>query len=169
MEFFSQKLKPAESRCSTFGHELFVIYTVTKHFRHPLKGRQFHIMNDNKAFPFVSTSTTRIEYIFSETVARGCFATWSGRLGCRPVITTDRERQFECRFSNVIFEPHRRYHTRARSVRQWHGETIPPAAATGTTGPTSCLLFARHLREVEGSLSGDIVRAGLRNHVSLNG
>eukprot|EP00117_Sycon_ciliatum_P039851 scpid21637/ scgid29378/ Retrotransposable element Tf2 155 kDa protein type 1 len=46
--FFSRKLKPAETRYSTFCRELLAIYLAIKHFRHFLEGRVFHVCTDHK-------------------------------------------------------------------------------------------------------------------------
>ena len=46
--FFSKKMKPAETRYSTFDRELLAIYLSLKHFRHFLEGRSFHISTDHK-------------------------------------------------------------------------------------------------------------------------
>lgn len=50
--FFSQKLKPAESRYSTFGRELLAIFLSVKHFRHNLEGTTFYILTDHKPLTF---------------------------------------------------------------------------------------------------------------------
>ena len=46
--YFSQKLKPAETRYSTSDRELLAVCLTMKHFRHLLEGRQFHILTDHK-------------------------------------------------------------------------------------------------------------------------
>ena len=46
--YFSKKLKPAETRYSTFDRELLAIYLAIKHFRHVLEGRQFFVLTDHK-------------------------------------------------------------------------------------------------------------------------
>lgn len=46
--YFSKKLKPAETRYSTFDRELLAIYLAIKHFRHILEGRQFFVLTDHK-------------------------------------------------------------------------------------------------------------------------
>ena len=51
--FFSKKLKPAETRYSTFGRELLAIYLTIKHFRHLLEGRPFYVLTDHKPLTFV--------------------------------------------------------------------------------------------------------------------
>ena len=51
--FFSKKLKPAETRYSTFGRELLAIYLAIKHFRHLLEGRPFYVLTDHKSLTFV--------------------------------------------------------------------------------------------------------------------
>lgn len=50
--FFSKKMKPAETRYSTFDRELLAIYLAVKHFRHFLEGRSFHILTDHKPLTF---------------------------------------------------------------------------------------------------------------------
>ena len=54
--FFSTKLKPAETRYSTFDRELLAIYLAIRHFRHFLKGRTFHVVTDHKPLTFVMSS-----------------------------------------------------------------------------------------------------------------
>nr|VZH98177.1 unnamed protein product [Spirometra erinaceieuropaei] len=56
MAFFSKKLSPAETRYSTFGRELLVIYLAVKHFRHFLEGRDFTISTDHKPLIFAIRS-----------------------------------------------------------------------------------------------------------------
>lgn len=46
--FFSRRLKPAESRYSTFGRELLAIYLAIRHFRYFLEGRDFFVLTDHK-------------------------------------------------------------------------------------------------------------------------
>ena len=46
--FFSKKLKPSETRCSTFDRELLAIYLSIKHIRYFLEGRTFYIVTDHK-------------------------------------------------------------------------------------------------------------------------
>ena len=50
--FFSKKMKPAETRYSTFDRELLAMYLSIKHFRHFLEGRPFHILTDHKPLTF---------------------------------------------------------------------------------------------------------------------
>lgn len=62
--FFSQKLKPAETRYSTFGRELLAVYLAIRHFRHLLEGSSFHVLTDHKPLTFAfrgnhSTYTAR--------------------------------------------------------------------------------------------------------------
>ena len=54
--FFSTKLKPAETRYSTFDRELLAIYLAIKHFRHFVEGRQFHVLADHKPLTFAFAS-----------------------------------------------------------------------------------------------------------------
>ena len=51
--FFSKKLKPAETRYSTFGRELLAIYLTIKHFRYLLEGRPSYVLTDHKPLTFV--------------------------------------------------------------------------------------------------------------------
>ena len=39
---------PAETRYSTFDGELLAVYLAIRHFRHFLKGRDFHVLTDHK-------------------------------------------------------------------------------------------------------------------------
>ena len=50
--FFSKRLKPAETRYSTFDRELLAIYLAIKHFQHFFEGRQFQILTDHKPLTF---------------------------------------------------------------------------------------------------------------------
>ncbi len=50
--FFSKAMKKAETRYSTFDRELLTIYLSTKHFRHFLEGRPFHILTDHKPLTY---------------------------------------------------------------------------------------------------------------------
>ena len=54
--FFSTKLKPAETKYSTFDRELLAIYLAIKHFRHFVVGRQFHVLTDHKPLTFAFAS-----------------------------------------------------------------------------------------------------------------
>ena len=49
ISFFSKRLKPAESKYSTFGRELLAIYLSICHFRHCLEGREFYVLTVHKA------------------------------------------------------------------------------------------------------------------------
>ena len=48
ISFFSKKMKPAETRYSTFDRELLAVYLAIRHFRHFLEGRHFHVLTDHK-------------------------------------------------------------------------------------------------------------------------
>ena len=48
ISFFSKKLKPPETCYSAFDRELLAVYLATKHFRHFIEGRDFHIRTDHK-------------------------------------------------------------------------------------------------------------------------
>ncbi len=52
ISFFSKKLKPSETRYSTFDRELLAIYLAIKHFRHFVERQQFHILTDHKTLTF---------------------------------------------------------------------------------------------------------------------
>ena len=55
--YFSRKLKPAETRYSTFDRELLAIYLAIKHFRHILEGRQFSVLTDHKPLTYSLSSS----------------------------------------------------------------------------------------------------------------
>ena len=48
----SKKLRPDETRYSTFDRELLAIYLAIKLFRHFVEGREFHIVTDHKPLTF---------------------------------------------------------------------------------------------------------------------
>ena len=50
--FFSKKLKPAETKYSTFNRELLAVYLAIKWFRHFVEGCQFSITTDHKPLTF---------------------------------------------------------------------------------------------------------------------
>ena len=52
ISYFSKKLKPAETRYSTFDRELLAIYLAIKHFRHFVEGRDFHVLTDHKPLTY---------------------------------------------------------------------------------------------------------------------
>ena len=51
--FFSEKVKPAETRYSIFDHELLAVYLAIKHFQHFVEGHQFPVITDHKLLRFV--------------------------------------------------------------------------------------------------------------------
>ena len=55
--FFSARLKPAETRYSTFGRELLAMYLAIRHFRHFLEGREFCVFTDHKPLTFALKSS----------------------------------------------------------------------------------------------------------------
>lgn len=57
LAFFSRKLKPPETRYSTFGRELLAIYLAVKHFRHFLEGRSFTVFTDHKPLTYALASS----------------------------------------------------------------------------------------------------------------
>ena len=52
ISYFSKKLRPAETRYSTFDRELLAVYLAIKHFRHFVEGRDFHVATDHKPLTF---------------------------------------------------------------------------------------------------------------------
>ena len=60
ISYFSRKMKPAETRYSTFDRELLAIYLAIKHFRHFLEGRHFHVLTDHK--PLVIALNNRSDH-----------------------------------------------------------------------------------------------------------
>ena len=52
LSYFSHKLKPAETKYSTFDRELLAIYLAIKHFRHYIEGCTFYITTDHKPLTF---------------------------------------------------------------------------------------------------------------------
>ena len=52
----SHKLTPAETHYSTFDRELLAVYLETKHFRHFLEGRSFHVLTDHKPLTYALNS-----------------------------------------------------------------------------------------------------------------
>lgn len=58
--YFSKKLKPRETRYSTFDRELLGVYLAIKHFRHFVEGRTFHVLTDHKPLTYaLSTPSDR--------------------------------------------------------------------------------------------------------------
>lgn len=54
--FFSKALSPAETRCSTYDHELLAFYLSIRHFRYFLEGRDFHVLTDHKPLTYALAS-----------------------------------------------------------------------------------------------------------------
>ena len=50
--YFSKKLRPPETRYSTFDRELLAVYLSIKHFRHFVEGRNFYVATDHKPLTF---------------------------------------------------------------------------------------------------------------------
>ena len=55
ISFFSKKLKPSETRYSTFDRELLAVYLSIKHF---LEGRIFHVITDHKPLTFAFNASS---------------------------------------------------------------------------------------------------------------
>ena len=59
--FFSRRMKPAETRYSTFDRELLAMYLAVKHFQHFVEGCQFHVLTDHKPLTFAfSTQSSKL-------------------------------------------------------------------------------------------------------------
>ena len=59
--FFSRRMKPAETRYSTFDCKLLAMYLAIKHFQHFVEGRQFHVLTDHKPLTFAfSTQSSKL-------------------------------------------------------------------------------------------------------------
>ena len=52
ISYFSRKLKPSETRYSTFNRELLAIYLSIKHFQYYVEGQIFHILTDDKPLTY---------------------------------------------------------------------------------------------------------------------
>ena len=52
LSYFSQKLKPVETKYSTFDRELLAIYLAIKHFHHYIERRTFYIATDHRPLIF---------------------------------------------------------------------------------------------------------------------
>ena len=59
ISYFSRKLRPAETRYSTFDRELLAIYLAIKHFRHFVEGRSFYVVTDHKPLTFALSTQSR--------------------------------------------------------------------------------------------------------------
>ena len=58
LSYFSKKLRPAETRYSTFDRELLAVYLSIKHFRHLVEGRDFHVITDHKPLTFALATSS---------------------------------------------------------------------------------------------------------------
>ena len=67
MAYFSKKLKPPETRYSTFDRELLAVYLSIKHFSHFVEGREFHVLTDHKPLTFALNSTVALEVTYRLT------------------------------------------------------------------------------------------------------
>ena len=54
--YFSKKLKPSETKYSTFDRELLVVYLSIKYFRHFVEDRVSHILTDHKPLTYSLSS-----------------------------------------------------------------------------------------------------------------
>ena len=52
ISYFSHKLKPSETRYSTFNRELLAIYLAIKHFQHYVEGQNFYVLTDHKPLTY---------------------------------------------------------------------------------------------------------------------
>lgn len=60
ISFFSWKMSPAETRCSTFDRELLAVFPAIKHFCHFLEGQPFHVLTDHKPLTFALNSRSNL-------------------------------------------------------------------------------------------------------------
>ncbi len=58
LEFFSQKLDPAQRKYSAFDRELFACYMGIRHFRFMPEGRRFTIYTDHKPLTYALRCVT---------------------------------------------------------------------------------------------------------------
>ena len=58
---FSRKMTPTEQRYNAFDRELLAVYIAIRHFRHFLKGRQFHVLTENKPLAY-ALGTRRVRH-----------------------------------------------------------------------------------------------------------
>ena len=56
ISYFSRKLRPPETRYSTFDRELLAVYLAIKHFRHFVEGREFFVLTDHKPLTYALAS-----------------------------------------------------------------------------------------------------------------
>ena len=56
--YFSRKLRPPETRYSTFDRELLAVYLAIKHFRHFVEGREFYVLTDHKPLTFALSTNS---------------------------------------------------------------------------------------------------------------
>ena len=52
ISYFSRKLKPTETRYSTFDRELLSVFLAIKHFSYFVEGREFYVLTDHKPLTF---------------------------------------------------------------------------------------------------------------------
>lgn len=50
--YFSKKLRPPETRYSTFDRELLAVYLAIKHFQYFIEGREFFVLSDHKPLTY---------------------------------------------------------------------------------------------------------------------
>ena len=58
LSYFSKKLRPAETRYSTFDRELLAVYLSIKHFRHLVEGHDFHVITDHKPLTYALATSS---------------------------------------------------------------------------------------------------------------
>ena len=58
LSYFSKKLRPAETRYSTFDRELLAVYLSIKNFRHMVEGRDFQVITDHKPLTFALATSS---------------------------------------------------------------------------------------------------------------
>ena len=84
ISYFSKKLRPAETRYSTFDRELLAVYLAIKHFRHFVEGRDFHVATDHKPLTFAlatASDNTLLDKSDTWTTSRSSRPTFAMSLG----------------------------------------------------------------------------------------
>ena len=56
--YFSRKLRPPETRYSTFNRELLAVYLAIKHFHHFVERREFYVLTDHKPLTFALSTNS---------------------------------------------------------------------------------------------------------------
>ena len=84
ISFFLKKLRPNETRYSTFDRELLAIYLAVKHFLYFLEGRQFRIYTDHKLLTLPCPPPPLV-------IPLAPYVTWTSSPNSQPTSYTSRE------------------------------------------------------------------------------